>query len=104
MVGMMTMLLKKKTPMMETKYPARLHQENPSCHPGTPSSDGIRNTSQITIVLELVNEEESYLTESRTVLAVALTFWVTYMPEKLKKAMLNMVRMNQVSRGPLFPN
>ena len=64
----------------------------------------MRNTSQITIVLEPIDEEECYLTESRTVLAVALTFWVTYMPEKLKNAMLNMVRMNQVNRGPLFPS
>ena len=44
------------------------------------------------------------LTLSRTVLAVAETFLVTYIPEKLKKAMVNMVRTNQVRRAELLPN
>ena len=47
---------------------------------------------------------ETNLTESRTVLAVAPTFCVTNIPEKLKKAMLNMVSTNQTHRPALFPN
>ena len=47
---------------------------------------------------------ETNLTESRTVLAVAPTFCVTYIPEKLKKAMLNMVSTNQTHRAALFPS
>ena len=54
MVGKMTMLLKRKTPMMEMIYPPRLHSENPSCQPGTSISDGMRKTSQITMVLARV--------------------------------------------------
>ena len=44
------------------------------------------------------------LTESKTVLAVAPTFCVTYIPEKLKKAMLNIVRTNQTQSPALFPS
>ena len=51
MVGRITMLLKRKTPMMETIYPARLQPEKPSCQPGTSISEGMRKTSQITMVL-----------------------------------------------------
>ena len=54
MVGKITMLLKRKTPMMEMMYPPRLHSENPSCQPGTSISDGMRKTSQITMVLARV--------------------------------------------------
>merc|ERR1712107_732259 len=78
---------------METTEPAKLHPEKPSCQPGTSISDGMRKISQITIVL----------TESRTVLAVAPTFCVTYIPEKLKKAMLNMVRQTRRTGRHCFP-
>ena len=44
------------------------------------------------------------LTESKTILVVALSSLVTVMPAKLKKAMENTVKRKENNSNPLAPN